>query len=114
VAQPRPQLVRFFTPSRNIACEIDQTGATCTMRSPPAIAKVATNSRVSICQHQAAKCTGNLGDTASASPFHQLSYGSSATAGMFHCTSASTGVTCVVTATGKGFFISRQAVKAIG
>ena len=59
--------VRFFTPNGNIACEMFDNGASqgtvgCIMNSPPAIARLAANGLVSICQHQGLSCTGNLGD----------------------------------------------------
>jgi hypothetical protein len=34
--------------------------------------------------------------------------------GRFRCKSALAGVTCVVTATGKGFFISKQSTRRVG
>ena len=110
--------VRFFTPNGNIACEMFDNGASqgtvgCIMNSPPAIARLAANGLVSICQHQGLSCTGNLGDGPGI-PDGKLPYGTSKTVGRFRCTSASSGVTCIVTATGKGFFISKQSVRAVG
>jgi hypothetical protein len=72
---------------------------------------LAADGVATICQHQGLKCTGNFDEGL---VFHQLSYGSSKTVGRFRCTSALSGVTCVVIATGKGFFISRQLVKSVG
>jgi hypothetical protein len=67
---------------------------------------------VAICQHRPQnRCTGNFGEGPA---FHQLAYGSSVTVGRFRCSSAVSGVTCTVTATGKGLFISRQAIKRVG
>lgn len=110
--------VRFYTPSGNIACEMIDNGTSrsrvgCIMQSPPAIARLAASGRVSICQHQGLRCTGNLGDDPSI-PNGKLRYGSSKTVGRFRCKSAFTGVTCVVIKTGKGFFISKQSVRAVG
>ena len=112
-ATPTASTVRFFTPSHNILCEMFDNGTsgadvTCAMQTPSALATLAANGHVTICQHQGLKCKGNLDEGPS---FHQLSYGSSANAGRFRCTSAITGVTCVVAATGKGFFISRQSTR---
>jgi hypothetical protein len=110
---------RFYTPSRNIACEMSdngtaQAGIGCIMQKPPALASLKVRGVATICQHQALKCTGNLGDDPSLATPRELAYGSSVTVGRFRCTSASTGVTCVVIATGKGFFISRQSVRTVG
>jgi hypothetical protein len=110
---------RFYTPSRNIACEMSdngtaQAGISCIMQKPPALASLKVSGVATICQHQALKCTGNLGDDPSLPALRELAYGSSVTVGRFRCTSASTGVTCIVTATGKGFFISLQSVRPVG
>ena len=58
---------RFYTPSRNIACEMSdngtaQAGIGCIMQKPPALASLKVSGVATICQHQALKCTGNLGD----------------------------------------------------
>jgi hypothetical protein len=110
---------RFYTPSRNIGCGVSDNGGSrasvvCDMQKPPAIASLGADGSVTICQHQGLKCTGNLGYYPGMTPPHQLSYGSSVKVGRFRCTSAVDGLTCVVTATGKGFFISRQSVKRVG
>jgi hypothetical protein len=110
---------RFYTPSLNISCEMSDNGTAqaaigCIMQQPPAIASLGASGVATICQHQGLRCTGNLGDSPSLPRARQLSYGSSVTVGRFRCTSASTGVTCIVTATGKGFFISRQSVGPVG
>jgi hypothetical protein len=110
---------RFYTPSRNIACEMSDKGTAragigCIMQKPPALASLKVSGVATICQHQALKCTGNLGDDPSLPAPRGLAYGSSVTVGRFHCTSAPAGVTCIVRATGKGFFISRQSVRRVG
>lgn len=110
---------RFYTPSRNITCEMSDDGTSqaavgCIMQQPPAIASLAASGVATICQHQGLRCTGNLGDSPSLPRVRQLSYGSADTVGRFRCTSGSTGVTCVVSATRKGFFISRQSVRPVG
>jgi hypothetical protein len=110
---------RFYTPSRNIACEMSDNGTApagigCIMQKPPALASLKASGVATICQHQDLKCTGNLGDDPSLPPARELAYGSSVTVGRFRCTSASTGATCIVTATGKGFLISRQSVRTVG
>jgi hypothetical protein len=115
---PAPKHVRFYTPSGNIACEMIDNGTSqstvgCVMQHPPAIARLSGSGHVSICQHQGLRCTGNLGD-APGIPNGKLAYGSSKTVGRFRCKSAVAGVTCVVIKTGRGFFISKQSVRAVG
>jgi hypothetical protein len=109
----------FYTPTGNIACEMSdngtaQAGIDCIMQKPQAKAGLNASGVATICQHQGLRCTGNLGYSPSLPRARQLSYGSADTVGRFRCTSASTGVTCIVTATGKGFFISRQSVRPVG
>lgn len=113
VSKPAPNGVGFYTPSRNIVCSMFDNGSSnsnvlCDMYRPAAMAQILANRRVTIHRGEA----GNFGvDERS---FHLLPYGSSATAGRFRCKSALTGVTCVVIKTGKGFFMSKQSVRAVG
>jgi hypothetical protein len=114
---PKVNHVKFYTPSRNIYCGMTDDGspqstAGCEMLKPPAIASLFANGRVLIRQGQPA--VGNPGEGDLSSSAHLLPYGSSATAGRFRCKSTFAGVTCVVIKTGKGFFISKQSVRAIG
>ena len=109
--------VRLFTPSRNIVCEMADNGTSqafvsCITISPPAIANLPISGLVSVCQHQGLKCTGQLGEPGI--PGGRLPYGMPKTLGRFRCSSALDGVTCIVTATGKGFFISKQSVRPVG
>jgi len=108
---------RFYTPSRNISCEIVDDGSTqanvgCLMINPQATVNLGPDGHAVICQHQAnGRCTGNFGEGPS---FRQLPYGRSVSVGRFRCSSATTGITCVVRATGKGFFMSVQSVRPVG
>jgi len=107
-----PKLVRFYTPSKNIHCEMSDNGAPqssvfCDIVKPAAIASVFANGHVTINR-------GGSGNFGEGPPFRLLAYGSSATAGRFRCKSALAGVTCVVIKTGKGFFMSKQSVHAVG
>jgi hypothetical protein len=113
---PKVTHIKFYTPSRNIYCGITDNGSTqagvfCEVLKPPAIASMGVSGRVRIAR--GARQVGNpgVGDFNSS---HLLPYGSSATVGRFGCKSAFAGVTCVVIKTGKGFFISKQSVKAVG
>ncbi|MFL5925962.1 MAG: hypothetical protein ACJ77E_03395 [Gaiellaceae bacterium] len=108
---------RFYTPSRNISCEISDDGSAqaavgCLMTNPQASVNLHADGHAVICQHQAnGHCTGNFGE---GPPFRQLPYGRSVSVGRFLCSSASTGITCVVRATRKGFFMSVQSVRPMG
>jgi hypothetical protein len=108
---------RFYTPSRNISCEIfDDGGAQadvgCLMINPQASVNLGPDGHADICQHRAnGHCTGNFGEGPS---FRQLPYGRSVSVGRFRCSSATTGITCIVRATGKGFFMSVQLVRPVG
>jgi hypothetical protein len=109
------KLARFYTPSKNIQCEMDDNGGaqssvTCGMQKPPAIARLAVSGHVSICQHQGLKCTGNWGQGPAA---RLLRYGSSLVVGRFRCTSAFSGVTCVVIKSSRGFFLSKQSIRRV-
>jgi hypothetical protein len=109
---------RFYTPSRNISCELFDDGSSkadvsCLMRSPQAITHLSATGRATICQHRPQnRCTGNFGEGPPA--FHLLPYGSSVKVGRFRCSSAFNGVTCTVIATGQGVFVSKQLVKRVG
>jgi hypothetical protein len=112
---PKSTIVGFFSPSHNIECSMRDNGGSdagvfCDIYSPPpgAMAALSANGHVTINRRGA----GNFGEDARG--FHELPYGSSKTVGRFRCTSALTGVTCVVNATGKGFFLSKQSVKRVG
>lgn len=107
---PKSTGTGFFSPSHNIVCSLSQSGVFCDIYSPlpGAMAEIAADGHVTIDRRGA----GNFGEGERG--FHVLPYGSSATAGRFRCKSALAGVTCVVTATGKGFFLSRQSVKRVG
>jgi hypothetical protein len=106
------KVVRFYTPSRNIHCEMSDNGNSrssvfCDMVKPPAIVGVLANGHTTINRGG----SGNFGEGPAA---RMLPYGSSVTVGRFRCKSALAGVTCVVIKTGKGFFLSKQSIRALG
>ena len=66
---PAPKTdVRFYTPSRNISCEMfdngtSQSDVSCDMQQPQAITQLAASGQVTICQHRPLnRCTGNFGE----------------------------------------------------
>jgi hypothetical protein len=110
---------RFYTPSRNIACEMSDNGTAqggigCIMQKPPALASLKTSGVATICQHQGLNCTGNLGGAPGLPPPRELPYGSSKTVGRFRCGSEQAGVTCTVIRSGKGFLINNTGITAVG
>lgn len=106
----------FESPSRNIGCVIIEGTARCDILTrswkPPA--------RPAKCPHVVNFGQGLIvsrsgpsrfvcaGDTSMNPQAPILAYGHTITRGGFSCSSATSGVTCRSTATGHGFFISRQ------
>jgi hypothetical protein len=110
---------RFYTPSRNIACEMSDNGTAqaaigCIMQKPPALASLKVSGVATFCQHQGLKCTGNLGDDPSLPAPRELAYGSSVTVGRFRCQSLRSGIKCTVVSSGKGFLINDNKVVKVG
>jgi hypothetical protein len=101
----------FYSPSRNISCELADPhplGARvhCQSVKRPHSVQMSAAGALRICR--GVKCLGNPGEGT-----RVLGYGRSVTVGRFRCTSRQAGVTCVVTASGKGFLISRDAVRRV-
>jgi hypothetical protein len=113
---PALHLTAFSSPSGNIGCYLDSHGARCDIKDrswqpPPKPASCPVD------WGQGVEVTGGsaghivcAGDTALGAK-DQLAYGSSSAAGSYRCSSAETGMTCTDTATGHGFFISRDSYK---
>lgn len=98
----------YTSPTGNIICAIAAANVSCQTYEPPQRAVLYPTGKLDLCR--AASCPGNPGEGAL---FTKIPYGRSVSAGPFRCTSAFTGVTCVVTATGKGFSIARQGLKKV-
>jgi len=105
-----PSAVRWFhSPSGNIQCEVAShdvrgTYAYCQTSEPRQTAKLTADGRTSACVGP----TCSIGDGPEDATV--LPHGHSVGVGIFHCTSAVTGIRCVVTASGRGFRIARQGV----
>jgi hypothetical protein len=102
----------FLTPSGNLGCEVadhDVRGsyAFCQSNRRPQTVRMAPSGRLSICRGQ--RC---LGDPPENTP--TLAYGRRVRVGRFSCTSAASGVRCVVVASGRGFVIDRVAIRPTG
>jgi hypothetical protein len=102
----------FSSPSRNIGCSMTATRVRCdvisrtwTSTPKPASCDFAWGPALEV----GMTGTGHFGcvsDTVGGSP-RILAYGKSLTIGRFRCTSRSTDMTCVDTANGHGFCVSR-------
>lgn len=89
----------FYSPTRNISCQILPDSVYCQTWTPPRSVTMKTDGSYQTCE-------GCLGDPGEHTPV--LAYGSSTRVGPFTCASESGGVTC--TTAGKGFAISRSGV----
>jgi hypothetical protein len=102
----------FLTPSGNLGCEVadrDVRGSYvfCQSNRRPQTVRMAPNARLSICRGQ--RC---LGDPPENTP--TLGYGRRVRVGRFRCTSAASGVRCVVVSSGRGFVIDRASIRPTG
>jgi hypothetical protein len=106
-----PSAVRWFhAPSGNIECEVAShdvrgTYAHCQTFRPLQTARLAAGGRTAVCVRRSCP-VGNGPENATTLP-----YGHSLRVGIFRCTSAVTGIRCVVTANGHGFRIARDGVR---
>jgi hypothetical protein len=105
-----PSAVRWFhSPSENIQCEVASndvrgTYAYCQTFEPRQTANLTADGRTSICVGP----TCSVGDGPEDATV--LPHGLSIRVGIFRCTSAVTGISCFVIASGRGFRIARQGV----
>ena len=105
------RVVRWFhSPSGNIECEIASadargTYAYCQTFTPLQTATLERDGHTKVCSRRAC-AVGNGPEGAPA-----LAYGRSVRVGIFRCSSALTGMRCVVVSSGHGFTIARQGVK---
>jgi uncharacterized protein DUF6636 len=108
----------FYSPSRNISCEINDgrqnvgTFVYCQSWKRPESVKMGLDGRLKICRDKSTMSPHCLGDPGEHTPV--LGYGKQVALKRFRCRSQQAGVTCTVIATGKGFQISRTAVRRIG
>ena len=108
-----PTGTEFYSPSKNIGCEIDDnfgtsaiTSALCLTVSSPKSVTLKTDGGLTECT--GVNCLSNAGtDTPT------LAYGQSITLGPFTCASSTAGMKCTL-ANGDGFLISSSATTALG
>ena len=102
----------FLSPSGNISCELDYTvgngptDAYCQADKPGVSVTMSPAGKLRICN--GTRCLGNPPDNATT-----LGYGKSVTLGPFKCTSLTSAMDCRVTATARGFAISRSGVSSL-
>jgi hypothetical protein len=103
----------FYSPSKNISCEIDSnfgpnglTSALCITFSPPKSVTLMTDGSLTECT--GVNCLSNAGVNTPT-----LAYGQSITLGPFSCASSTAGMKCTL-ASGDGFLVSSAATTALG
>jgi hypothetical protein len=102
----------FHSPSGNISCEVASkrgalgTYASCQTVNVPRSVTLRADGTTKVCN--GVGCLGNGPTTA-----FTLAYGKSVVVGPFTCASLRSGMRCIVTRTGRGFLISRAAVKRL-
>jgi hypothetical protein len=106
-------ITEFYSPSKNISCEIDNndgtsatTSALCLTISPPKSVTLNTDSTLTECT--GVNCLSNAGTNTPT-----LAYGQSISLGPFTCASSTAGIKCTL-ASGDGFLISSAATTALG
>jgi hypothetical protein len=104
-------VTEFYSPSKNISCEIDNnvgtsavTSALCLTISPPKSVTLQADSTLTECT--GVNCLSNAGTNTPT-----LAYGQSITLGPFTCSSSTAGMKCTL-ANGDGFLISSAATTA--
>lgn len=91
----------FYSPTRNISCEINVTSALCLTSTPAQSVTLTSDGKYRTCQGQT--CLSNAGLNTGL-----LAYGTSTSNGTFTCVSRQTNMTC--TASKKGFAISTSGI----
>jgi hypothetical protein len=100
----------FYSPSKNISCEIDDTTSVqqvfCQTMTPPQSVTMKQDGTLTKCAGQ--QCLGNPGENTPTLP-----YGSATGAGPFRCLSTQQGMSCTVSS-GSGFQIASAGISSIG
>jgi hypothetical protein len=100
----------FYSPSKNISCEIDNTTSVqqvfCQTMTPPQSVRMKQDGTLTKCAGQ--QCLGNPGENTPTLP-----YGSATGAGPFRCLSTQQGMSCTVNS-GSGFLIATAGISSIG
>jgi hypothetical protein len=105
------QYCGFYSPSRNISCEMNtggrvgEDGVYCQTDAPPQSVTLATDGTFKSCTGMT--CLGNA-----APDIPMLAYGKTMALGQFKCLSEESGVTC--TTGGRGFTINKSGIATAG
>jgi hypothetical protein len=117
-AGDKPTSASFRSPSRNIACEMNDgrpgvgSYVFCETFSAPRSVKLGLDGRLKVCRDASIATAHCLGDPGERTPV--LGYGRQITLSHFRCRSLQNGVACTVIRTGRGFRIDRAGVHRIG
>jgi hypothetical protein len=111
---PKLLEAHFYSPGRQVGCDMIDNPAPqqnhpavfCSNNGSTRTAYLTTDRPLVTCRSVGCMGVGGIGGKI-------LGYAKEITVGRFRCRVAATGVTCVVTATGKGFVISATTVKPI-
>ncbi len=110
VALETPTSGEFYSPTKNISCEIDDTTSLqqvfCQTLTPPQSVTMNVDGTLKKCAGQ--ECLGNPGENTPTLP-----YGSATGTGPFRCVSSRQGMTCTVT-NGRGFQIASGGIVSVG
>jgi hypothetical protein len=113
-----PKVAEFYSPSRNLSCELGDDPATrgsytyCQSWKNPHSVRLTLDGRLKICRGGTLTTTRCLGNPGENTPI--LAYGKQLTVGRFRCFSLRSGVECIVIRSGKGFLIDRVGVRRLG
>jgi hypothetical protein len=103
----------FYSPSRNLGCEMDdrRSGVPnqvyCQSIKAPHNVRMGLDARLTTCR--GVSCLGNAPENTPVLP-----YGKQVTVGRFRCFSLRSGIKCIVVRSGKGFLIDRVGVRGVG
>ncbi len=102
----------FYSPSKNISCEIDSgaaagTSTLCLTINPARSVVLHSDGTLTVCTGQT--CLSNAGLNTPT-----LGYGQSITLAPFTCVSSTAGMQCTVCASGAGFLIAASGVTPVG
>jgi hypothetical protein len=103
----RRTVARFFSPTRNLGCEVRPSSVFCQSMMRPHSVRMGATGRYAVCR--GLRCVGNAPE---GTPI--LRYGRQITLGRFRCTSLRQGVRCIVIDIGRGFLIDRVTVRRVG
>lgn len=107
----------FVSPKGSVGCQItnesDRKSAFCWTMEPSLFAKLSADGSLEVCSNRSTVYHGSCSSNAEPDT-SILPYGASLERGPFKCLSETTGVTCRVASSDRGFFISPKGVVPLG